>query len=132
MVGLPIAEGVLCTVSSYNDKITIEGSGNKFNLDKNKLLDVTIKTNTEIEKSYISSAGGAVGGALLFGPLGAMIGGRTKTKESKIITSYLIFTYDKNGETQYIAFNINTDFSARKFVDEFQKIENKLIKEIDL
>ena len=35
-------------------------------------------TNEQISKQAVSSAGGAVAGAVLFGPLGAIIGGRAK------------------------------------------------------
>ena len=35
---------------------------------------------------------------MLFGPVGAMIGGRSKEKTSKIIHSYLIFTFLDNDE----------------------------------
>lgn len=42
-----------------------------------------IKTDKEIQQQYVSSVGGAVGGAVLFGPLGAITGGRAKKKTVK-------------------------------------------------
>lgn len=59
------------------------------------------------------------GGAMLFGPVGAMIGGRSKQKTSKIIHSYLIFTFSDNDEIKYIAFNCTGNMKAYKFVKEF-------------
>ena len=56
---------------------------------------------------------------MLFGPVGAMIGGRSKQKTSKIIHSYLIFTFSDNDEIKYIAFNCTGNMKAYKFVKEF-------------
>ncbi len=84
-IGLPLAEGANCEVwhDEDEDKVVIASSGNAFNLAFSKVTDITIKTDEEIQKAYVSSIGGAVGGAVLFGTLGAMVGGRAKEKESK-------------------------------------------------
>ncbi|MEH2944892.1 hypothetical protein VSQ32_19130 [Lachnospiraceae bacterium KK002] len=54
-----------------------------FELEKSKITDMCIKTDKEIQQQYVSSVGGAVGGAVLFGPLGAITGGRAKKKTVK-------------------------------------------------
>lgn len=130
--GLPIAENILCQVSSLPDKYEINANGATFNLDKNKVTDVCIKTDVEIQNQYVSSVGGAVGGALLFGPLGAIIGGRAKKKTSKVINRYLIFTYQNNDEIKYVGFDVTNNFAATKFVDEFMKNKQSQNVSIDL
>ena len=82
----------------------ITSGGNTFNVALNKLTDVQIKTNAEIQKQYVSSVGGAVGGAVLFGPLGAMVGGRAKQKQIRTLEHYLIITYLKDGNVDYLSF----------------------------
>lgn len=119
--GLPIAENILCTITSYPDKLVIDANHNQFNLEKSKITDICIKTDTEIHQQYISSIGGAVGGAILFGPLGAVIGGRAKNKKVKKTTQYLIITYKKNDDLQYIGFEVINSFQAVKLVGEFMK-----------
>lgn len=104
VTGLPIAEGTQCTVSYLSDKIEIKQGANTFALDLSKVTDITTTTDTEIQKNYVSSAGGAVGGALLFGPLGAIVGGRTKEKKTTTVTHYLIITYNTDNEVKYISF----------------------------
>lgn len=106
--GLPLAEGVECRVEYYNDKINIEGSGTNFSLSFDKVSDIAVKTDKEIQKSYVSSAGGAVVGGYLFGPVGAMIGGRAKEKTSAVLTHYLIITYTSDNEIKYIGLEIPT------------------------
>lgn len=85
---------------------------------------MTIKTDTEIQSQAVSSVGGAISGAMLFGVAGAIIGGRTKTKKLKNVSNYLIITYrsDAEGELKFIVFDIkNNPSSAHKLVKEFQK-----------
>lgn len=86
-----------------------------------------IKTDTEIQQQYISSVGGAVGGAVLFGPLGAMIGGRAKKKTIKNeVHRYLIITY-QSPEIKYIGFEIGFNMAfANAYINEFK---NKHISE---
>lgn len=109
--GLPIAENVECTLFYGVDKMTIEGANTSFTLTNDRIRDVTVVSEEEIHKSYTSSIGGAVGGAVLFGPIGAMIGGRTKEKTTTTKTYYLIVTYEKDGEIKYIGFDATNQLS---------------------
>ena len=122
--GLHIAQNVKSQVFSKSNEYEFCANNMSFNLDKQKVTDVTMTNNIEIQKSYSSSVGGAIGGAVLFGPLGAMIGGRSKEKTSNIVTSYLIFTYLDNNEIKYIAFDCTNSTKAIRFVTEFQ-LSNK-------
>ena len=120
--GLPIAENMLCEVFSYPNKLEFKTGTTSINLSKDKITDMCIKTDTEIEKQTVSSVGGAISGAALFGPVGAIIGGRAKTKDIKTVTSYLIITYNDNGNLKYIGFDIkNNPPSATKLINEFKK-----------
>lgn len=119
--GLPLAQGSACTVVFGDSQVSISGGGTSFDLANEKISDVTVKTSTDIQKSYVSSIGGAVGGAMMFGVLGAMVGGRAKQKSSKIIEYYLIITYDKAGEIAFLSFlipevnSIRTENIVKKF-----------------
>lgn len=125
--GLPISTGVTCTVLYDIDKFTFIGGGNTFNLAFNKITDVCIKTDTEIQKHYVSSIGGAVAGGVILGPLGAIVGGRAKEKKTSTSTDYLIFTYLKNGEINYISFNVTDNWlKAQNLVDKFNE-NNKVL-----
>lgn len=131
--GLPIAENVPCDVFSLIDKYEFKANGAAFNLDKRKITDICIKTETEIQQQYVSSVGGAVGGAMLFGPLGAIIGGRAKKKKTKTISQYLIFTYVNENELKYIGFDVTGQgWNAGKLIDEYRNnCQNKAVS-IDL
>lgn len=119
--GLPIAENIPVQIFSTSNSYEFSATNTSFKLDKSKVTDVTITNDVEIQKNNVSSIGGAVGGAILFGPIGAMIGGRSKEKTSKIVNSYLIFTFLDNNEIKYIAFNCTNNFQAQKFVKEFKQ-----------
>lgn len=119
--GLPIAENVNCTIVSSDDKYTFSSGSMHFELEKFKITDMCIKTDREIQEQYVSSIGGAVGGAVLFGSLGAMIGGRAKKKTVKKEThNYLIITY-KSPEIKYIGFEVGYNMaSANMFIKDFK------------
>jgi hypothetical protein len=133
IVGLSLPENIFCNVYLCNEKVVIEGNGVTFNLSKEKITDVCIKTETEIQQQYVSSIGGAVAGGVLFGPLGAIVGGRTKKKRDKKITQFLIYTYEKDNTIDYISFEIvELGFNALKFVEDFKKNNINNSKEINL
>lgn len=132
-VGLSLPENTNCHVYLCDDRVVIEGNGITFNLLRNKITDISMKTDKEIQKAYVSSAGGAVGGALLFGPLGALIGGRVKEKKNVKTTTYLIFTYEKEGHPDYIAFDVGLNaMKAIKFINYFRKNNYGSKKEVTL
>ena len=128
IIGLPIPENIFCTLSYKNDGIEFKSGNTSFNLSNSKITDMRISTETEIQKQYVSSAGGAVGGALLFGPLGAIVGGRAKEKKSEQVKSYFIITYIDNEEVKYISFDCTLCFEIHKFIKEFNSREHATIE----
>ena len=132
--GLPIPEETLCECFSYPTRYEIKANGLVFNLKKDNISDICIKTHTEIQKQIVSSIGGTIGGAVIggaiggavFGTLGAIIGGRAKTKKNATATKYLIFTYLADNDVKYLGFiltNNSEELLARKIVNEFVQIK---------
>ncbi|MEK4403439.1 hypothetical protein MKZ26_03210 [Sporosarcina sp. FSL K6-6792] len=132
VVGLPLPENVICDVYYREDKITIEGGGSIFNLSFSKINDMVLTTDVEIQKAYVSSAGGAVAGGMIFGPLGAIVGGRSKQKETKTTTKFLVITYAKDDGLEYISFDVTNDFRVGKMVKLFKQLPQNHRSEIDL
>lgn len=131
--GLPIAENMLCEVFSFPDRIEFKSGTTQIKLSKEKITDMSVKTDTDIQNQVVSSIGGAVAGAMVFGTLGAIIGGRTRTKKVKTISNYLIITYNSDGDLKYLGFDIkNNPQSAFKLVDEFRKNSITLGMQLEL
>lgn len=132
--GLPIAENLLCEIKSYRDRLDFKAGTTNIKLPREKITDMCIKTDTEIQNQAVSSVGGAIAGGVMFGTLGAIIGGRVKTKKVKTITQYLIITYiGELGELKYIGFDIkNNSQSASKLVKEFHELNTNSGVHIDL
>lgn len=119
--GLPLAEGTNCTIHYSSNGLSFVAGGNTFNLSNNKITDMCIKTDAEIQRQYVSSIGGAVGGAVLFGPIGAMIGGRAKEKKTTSLTHYLIITYLKDNNVAYICFEVYEIVKIQKWINDFRR-----------
>ncbi|MBN1042511.1 MULTISPECIES: hypothetical protein [Clostridium] len=126
--GLPIAENTLCQIYYTDDNLFIDGSGQSFNLSNEKISAIEIKTDVEIQKQYVSSVAGGITGAIVFGPLGALIGGRVKEKKIKNTTRYLIITYTSDNEIKYLGFDITYTPKALEIIKLFNK--NNLNKNI--
>ncbi|MFJ7971324.1 hypothetical protein [Psychrobacillus sp. NPDC096389] len=116
MTGLPVAEGAEVFVYRCENKVVFERNQDTFELESANMKDILIKTDVEIQKNYVSSVGGAVGGYVLFGPLGAMVGGRAKEKKSTTVEKYLIFDYiNKEGKQDFISFEVTNEPNAILF-----------------
>lgn len=126
MAGLPFAEGAEVFIYRCPEKVIFERNQETFELPISKVRDILNKTDVEIQKSYSSSVGGAVGGYVLFGPLGAMIGGRSKEKKSTVVEKYLIFSYtNKDNNVDYISFEVTNEPKALLFNDNYYELNNK-------
>lgn len=114
IIGLPVAEGVICSIQHLEKKFSIWASSTEFTLDLERVLSIEFKTSTEI---LAGSPGGAVGGALLFGAIGAIIGGSSTSKT----TYYMILTYKKEEDIKYITFEISPllNFELQKHFANF-------------
>lgn len=132
--GLPIPEGLLCEIKSYQDRLDFKAGTTNIKLYRKKITDMCIKTDTEIQNQAVSSIGGTIAGGIMFGPLGAIIGGRAKTKKIKTTTKYLIITYTgEQGELKYIGFDIkNNPLSAIKLTKEFHELNQNSEVQIEL
>ena len=130
--GLPVAEKVVCSVYYLPDKLVIESGAANFSLPTDRITDISVITDVEIQKHYTSSIGGAVGGALLFGPLGAMIGGRSKTQTSKTLTYFLVFTYLKDDEIKYVTFDATKKLIEARQLEKLFKEQGRTSIEVNL
>lgn len=122
--GLPIAENLFCEIFSYPDRIEFKSGTTNIRLARSKITDMCVKADVDIQKQIVSSAGGAVAGGIMFGALGAAIGGRAKTKDVRTVTQYLIITY-KNEQSQpaYIGFDATGNpHIAAQLVYEFKRL----------
>ncbi|MBE6021693.1 MAG: hypothetical protein E7231_00505 [Cellulosilyticum sp.] len=120
-VGLPIPAKSLCKITFKDCDITITSGNHKFNLSHDKITDISSTTDKEIQEHYVSSVGGAVGGAILFGPLGAIVGGRSKKKKSSKLINYFTISYKDEDELKYISFEYTPSFNSISVIKEFNK-----------
>lgn len=118
--GLSVAEGTLCQIYYCKDQICFGASGFNFILSLDKVQDISIKTDIDIQHQVVSSVGGAIAGAALLGVPGAIIGGRAKAKTTRDIKIYLVISFESDG-CRYISFDVTHTPNSRKIVEAFGK-----------
>ena len=91
--GLPVPERTLAQVYYFDDRIEIDAGGVEYDLSMDRIQSVSIQTNVDRQTQFVSSAGGALLGAAVAGPIGAAVGGRVKEKQTQQTESYLIIHY---------------------------------------
>lgn len=99
--GIPEHEESDLFIFLENDSIVIASNldfKNKYNISLDKVNKVCTYSENEIEKIISQSAPGMIVGAATFGILGAMVGGRIKTKEKKNINNFLLINYGEDCE----------------------------------
>lgn len=123
LMGLSYPEDAEVLITYSENNFTFSANNVEFSLPLERIKDLSIKTSQEIQQQYVSSVGGAVTGAILFGGLGAIIGGRAKKKNVKKITKCLIITYLKDNEMKYIAFGLDQfdEINAKELIKKFKK-----------
>lgn len=134
--GINLPQNVQCKVFCLRSRVIFESSGQEFSLATSKIIDVSIMTNSQIQKQYVSSIGGAVAGAVLLGPIGAIIGGSASKRTITNKTKYLIFTYKESTnstDAKYIVLDVNGKVSnANKFKKEFSHLKKADSVKIEL
>ena len=132
IIGLPIPEGNFVQTVLSPEELTLtavlQGGGKateqKFTLELSKVKNIRILNETEVKQVIEQSAPGMLLGAAAFGVVGAMIGGRVKTKEKTAIKNLLILDY-VSGEEKQIVLDCTIDSLSNQtaFLKHFQKLK---------
>lgn len=117
--GMDLPQNIAIKARLYKDTVLFKAGKNKYELAVEKIQKAFVLTGLEVQQIIKQSAPGMVIGAAAFGILGAMVGGRVKTKE-QLKTSYLLcINYNSNGEEQQIILDVGfqkggaNDFARR-------------------
>lgn len=120
--GLPLHENTTLNLTLNAQSLVItDHSKNEFTLPFDKITSIEYKNEVEMEKLIQQSAPGMIIGAATFGLLGALVGGRTKTKNKKSINHFILINYYSD-EPKTIVTTTN-DTNNVKIVDFFRKLK---------
>ncbi|MBS5822449.1 MAG: hypothetical protein KID00_01080 [Clostridium argentinense] len=126
--GLPIHEEANLIVKLTDNALTLIVAATKqeFEINISKLTLIDCKNEVEMQQIVKQSAPGMIIGAATFGLLGAMVGGRVKTKEKKIITHFIIINYYSD-EDKTIVLKTNDEIGAGQLVDFFKQLKPQTV-----
>ena len=129
--GLPIPDETGCSLIFEEDNLTIktvEVDSIQFKVSYNKIVNLQTQTNYDLQNTMVSSAGGAVAGAMLFGAPGAMIGGRAKKKKVITVEHFLVITYKKDNALENLHFQLREEvgemvvIKAEKLIEKYRPL----------
>ncbi|MFL2104174.1 hypothetical protein [Mycobacteroides abscessus] len=133
--GLSLEEETDIFLKLSSDELYMYGLTNgkkqEFTLSIDKINSIVHKTETEMQQYAKQSVPGMMIGNATFGLLGAMIGGRVKTKEKKQKTDFILINYVSNDEPNTIVL-ITRDPNKLKLVQLFEKIKPTQSKNVYL
>ena len=120
--GLPVPKNTDNNIAFGTSAVIIKTNAQTFDIGYNKVIRIDVKTDEQIRTQYVANVGGAIAGAELFGPLGALIGGSPKEIKNKTVTTYLIITYYNGNTVNYASFVVKPHDvqKAPKLVAEIQ------------
>lgn len=128
--GLPIPVEVTTIVKLTSEGFHIQAliGRNKddwknFELSLDKVQSVQMYDERQIKQIVEQSAPGMVVGAATFGLLGAMVGGRTKTKEKTVIRNILVIEYQSDEKKQIILDVTNNIKDCTRMVNHFRELK---------
>lgn len=137
--GLPVPASVPVAVYLYENRIDLEAvtrtasPNQKFSLDINKIQRVSLLNESQVQQVIKQSAPGMIIGAAAFGVLGAMIGGRVKTKQTTVISHLLLIDYTSDGESKQILLNVSNDiFQATTFAKKVNSVNPHINQTVQL
>lgn len=119
--GLEIPDNIDCTLTLSDSGLTINVPSIKkeFTLSLDRIENISVYHEVEIEKHLKSSAAKGVIGAMAFGVTGAIIGSRPKEKNTRKVHFFLTIDYPDN----QLVFHSEDGFSSGKMVDYFTKLK---------
>lgn len=131
--GVNLPQNAAVSIKMNPNEVVISGNNQEFLISSDKLMNVDLKSDTELEQIIEQSLPGMVIGAAAFGVIGAMIGGRVKTKEKKKVNHFLIINFQSD-ELKTIVIDASKDWhNAAGLVDLFRKfniVQNAPIRQV--
>lgn len=128
-----IPHGILLTVSLNNDSITIENSDISFTLERSQVANSGFFTEQDIIAKNKNVVGRSIAGGLLFGGMGAVIGGLSGvgSKNKTLHRKFVFITYQSSDKSDCgIVFEVE-DYelrSALKFIELTKTVVAEPIK----
>lgn len=114
--GLNLPAGTNCMFRYNESSVVFETGSQRFTMSMQQVMDMSVITLSQMKSQMVSDAGKAVAGGMMFGAVGAMVGGSAKIKNFTAETPCLVITYRSNGEIKQVILDVSSDAWSAKDV----------------
>lgn len=128
--GLPVPTNTTIIVKLLSDGFKIQAltgqdksNWKNFELSLEKVDNVQLFDERQIKQIVEQSVPGMILGAATFGLLGAMVGGRVKSKDTMTIKTLLVIGYQSDGQKQIILDVSNNKKDSERLVNYFKDLK---------
>lgn len=120
--GLPSAMGAECRLVARKDTVTLMCGGRTYNIGMSQVRGIETFMEKETMKEFKMRPGRAIAGGILFGPVGAIIGGMPKSSDMEATDRmFFVLNYENSaGEVAFILLE-SPDFKIEKCMEDFQR-----------
>ncbi len=131
-----LIKDTICYLNLFNnhpDVLLIQATTNvqqNIQLSINQITNIGIFTETEIIERNNNVIGGSIAGGLLFGSLGAIIGGMSalQTKKTRVAHNYLVINYiNSSGVIQVMSFQLLTTTFNKELNTIMNSVKSRII-----
>lgn len=120
--GLPVIKGAMCQVGINNQEFVFQKEDKLITLPLNRVIDVGVKNKEEIRSYYVSNAGTAIAGGMMFGEIGALLGGQPEKVTETIRSQFFIIIYHDGNSVSTLMFDALQCHNAWEIDDYYKNL----------
>lgn len=120
--GLDLGKNTLVDLVVDDSKLLIETKAGKYQIPYERIQEVAHTRETELMRKGKNMIGRAAAGGLLFGPVGAIVGGVTGIGDKKVKGNFVVVQYlNSQDEEAHIIFSPGGFFTAEQLAKKLME-----------
>lgn len=124
-LGIPTSKAA---IEIYTDKLIIKVLNHNYTLNYTKLIGINELTKQQTDYIMKTHFGRAILCGIVFGDIGALLGGMPTDKEQTIIEKYVLITYESDNKMKFITLKDIDYYKLLQHVEKFKTFKQQNIE----